>query len=696
MEDVEALAGLKKEEGKESSAEVPSEKKKKAGGVKDNKPSDEKDKKKRKKAKSAKGSKPQHDLAPPQQQRQKDQENSKQKSMVPDRLDGSMTDAAMAYHLQQRQLELEQQQMHLQELQDRASSAPSSRPGSQRPDPTFNRLQLERLDRLRMELNIEQQQGMPSGHGGFTEQDFQRRRQLMELEQQYADQDEQEYQRRLQLLRMQQQTYTPNERGALPDTMTAQAHSLHQMQIKNEMRLRNLDLLQGPEQYARLENQLSEDRKLPSANTGRNYVPPSPRDDRRQIAERSGLPYQNEGIEWSQKRNPRQQQQDHDHHLPRPGPGSRQGSFNRGTADHQDYLRMSMAERNRVEMEVEQMVKARGQSSSEHLAAMEAELRRLRQQSLNMITPQDSSEQRQSLNNLERRVMSEIKYPPLPTNTPGNGLYCGGGDDNATDVARMSRNRPMNRSSNDFEDARLQMNNQHLMTDRDVMQKIMASTKTHEEVMMMAARNLQNRGMEEGGERDGRQFSPPLEHQQHSQQSMQHRAQMQQAGDGRQFSPPPQQQQSHQSMHHRAQGPMTPRAQLQFLQEQQRRLDEEEMMLLAARRELQSKATTERHQMQAQYQQQHPMPPSRPMPHHQEPHHFRNHQGSHMSPSMQPANTTARHERMLRELEEKVEQETALAEAAQAAGLRDTLGSEDGAQGSSGGGIRRNSRASAA
>lgn len=313
----------------------------------------------------------------------------------------------------------------------------------------------------------------------------------------------------------------------------------------------------------------------------------------------------------------------------------------------------------------------------------------LRRQHLNLISPPDS-EQQQCLNNIERQVLSEMSYPKLPTAS--------------FSYARSSSGDP----HHTMESQNMQMNNSRFVANQEMIHKILSSSKTHEDIMMMAARDLQSRsGLTSGM---GEMANP------HMIAARDLQSKPSAIGSEAELARPPpmprllqqhmQQSQIKAPSHRQMQRPSS------HGQLSQQRLEDEEM-LMSAQRDLETRvnaasrlALQHEQQQQLQYRQhQHPpqhqspsqqrrqmmVPPPRP----RQPQHPQNLHQSPLTPQR-----TQYHTMMLRELEEKVERETMVADAAatqaaaSAAGLRDSM---DETEESVGYLLkRRNSRASAA
>lgn len=336
-----------------------------------------------------------------------------------------------------------------------------------------------------------------------------------------------------------------------------------------------------------------------------------------------------------------------------------------GMHNQADYLYRTQVRRNLADMQTGEMPSMKmlensrpnislpmGQSST-----MSNTMEMLRSQHLNIISPPENSEQRQCLNDIERKILSEMSYPMLPLANPNSSLYTGRNNmRERMDRMMMGRgghNSMMSSSGDNNNMDDLQRNHSRLMANQEMISKILASSKTHEEIMMMAARDLQSRGIG-GGSRD--QVNQMIQ-QKYQQRNFQHS----------QFDESPHQQR--QSM------------QQQFSQQQQRhRLNDDEMMMMAAQREQHQRQRLDNDEMmmlaaqrghQHQHNQYEPLSP-RSMRMQQ----IRTSSGTSSNP---PSRATRLHEMMLRELEDKVERETILAKAAavQAAGLRDNLAQDD-------------------
>ena len=167
----------------------------------------------------------------------------------------------------------------------------------------------------------------------------------------------------------------------------------------------------------------------------------------------------------------------------------------------QDYLSMSLARRNLAEM---QMAKMEGTLAAAQRGGYLPQ--RMPASHLNMISPPENSEQQQSLNDIERQIMSEMSYPRLPAHR--DNVY----------GPRSNIGQFMNRSSSTIDDsnrlAYLQQSdmasygngsssassampsfmgtasNSRSGISREMVQKILSSKKHHEEVMRLAAQDL--------------------------------------------------------------------------------------------------------------------------------------------------------------------------------------------------------------
>jgi hypothetical protein len=220
-------------------------------------------------------------------------------------------------------------------------------------------------------------------------------------------------------------------------------------------------------------------------------------------------------------------------------------------------------ERRRATLQAEEMLRnrrmleARRDGTFDDVSSAMSELELLRERNrqhqqnhLNIISPPESAEHQKNLSDIERRVLSEMKYPVLPTANPRSSLYNGGRgaldplsvsdrelrslrdlDDSSS--ARMigsngrlrglSHDGRMMLSSASFPSVSrhlpeqfaqgnggrvgdyIQRNNNGMVANQAMMQKILNSSKTHEEIMMLAARDLQLGGMGGGGGRTQQQ-----------------------------------------------------------------------------------------------------------------------------------------------------------------------------------------------
>lgn len=295
---------------------------------------------------------------------------------------------------------------------------------------------------------------------------------------------------------------------------------------------------------------------------------------------------------------------------------------------------------------------------------------------LPIISPPEGEHQQASqarLNEIQKQVLSEMKFPNLPVHqraAAGDGRpssASGSNNGGARDMSPFTRHE-------------MQANNSRFVTNQKLIHKIMASSKTHEEIMMMAAQGLQSRGI--GGDQGGGMAAAQRQSQNHY-NDVQHQSQ------------------NHYNDGQEQRMPVSPRRLLQERHAEQRH---SEIMMLAAQ-DLRERMAANRQQ---QHQHQH-YPHDEMEQRHRAARDFNNmhldnmqsmamgqrHLSQHeISPHlhrpqaqqqigqyvpMSPSRTRY-HDRMLRELEEKVEMETASQVA---------LGNPDPCD-------RRNSRASAA
>lgn len=345
------------------------------------------------------------------------------------------------------------------------------------------------------------------------------------------------------------------------------------------------------------------------------------------------------------------QQQGHDMLQP--------GMYNQRDFLYKTQVRRNLADMQTGEMPSMEMLQNSRRNNSIPMgpsSTRSSTMEMLRRQHLNIISPPENSEQQQCLNDIERQILSEMSYPMLPTANPNSSLYTGRNNmRERMERMMMGRGGPnsMMSSSDDNNMDDLQRNNSCLVANQEMVNKILASSKTHEEIMMMAARDLQSRGIG-GGSRD------QMKQQQSQQRNFQHS----------QFDDSPHQQR--QSMQQQFSE--------QQLQQRNRSLSNDEMMMMAAQREQQRRRclshdemmmmATQRGQQQQHQNQHHQYEP--PSPRSMRMQQVRASSGTSSHP---PSRATRLHEMMLRELEDKVERETILAEAAavQAAGLRENL-----------------------
>ena len=340
------------------------------------------------------------------------------------------------------------------------------------------------------------------------------------------------------------------------------------------------------------------------------------------------------------------------------------------------HARANMKEMQAIELEMEMLRSRRvdfhlglpGGNGGPSSRMTDMEMMRRRHQ-LNIISPPDSSEQQEHLNDIERQLLSEMNYPMLPTSNRNSSLYMGGGggrgrpmgggrsrsNNGGMDSMRhnmMSRDAsPPYHSSNNMGN-HLQRNNNRPAANRDNMiSKIMASSKTREEIMMMAARDLEAKEAVGAGEGPGGHGGEMMDRQR-IQQRMQHHSDFDSS--------------------------------YEYSRAQRMQLYSDEELMMMART---NSGRVERRQHSPS------LPSSRMQQDYPMIHSSRMRMMNQGGPPPSSSARTRYHDMMLREIEEKVERETALAEASMAkkpgSRLRDSTIDEDFGYSAA---ARRNSR----